>query len=109
MINIIYKIKVGIDEFDIKESDIGRVTEAMQTNNMVSLDCGIFRGQSILAIIKRENITNDYTIRELSPDEKKFSLLKESREKCPICIGVGLIYDPEKKLMKQCLCQKNEN
>ena len=52
-----FKIKVGIDEFIIKESDMPRVVEAMRTNNMVALACGVFRGSAILAVY--EDIGHD--------------------------------------------------
>ncbi len=45
-----YKIKVGIEEYPVLETDIPRIVQAMKTNDMVKLDCGVFRGSAILAV-----------------------------------------------------------
>ena len=90
-----FKIKVGIEEFSVNENDIPRIVEAMKTNEMVKLDCGIFRGQAILALtrdIEREEKERLDT--ELSStEEKKQKTINEEIEKqiseCDLCNKKG--------------------
>jgi len=97
-----YKIKVGIEEFEVKEEDIPRIAEAMRTNNMVQLVCGLFRGSSILAVCrdeKKELSSDSDVIKEKTPEQiATIKRLKEIDEvikqqifDCKICEGKGWI------------------
>lgn len=92
----IYKIKVGIEEFEVKEEDIPRIVEAMKNNDIVKLDSGLFRGSAILAVcrdfekeIERNMLTTpEKSLDEIAEEEKK-AKLKEQRLACTICDKKG--------------------
>ena len=48
----LYKIKVGIEEYPVSETDLPRIVQAMKSNNMVQLEYGLFRGNAILAVVR---------------------------------------------------------
>lgn len=119
-----YKIKVGIEEYPVKETDIERIVSAMKTNDMVKLDCGIFRGQSILAVCqdfaeeqRQINMSipkeSGYTPnQELIRDEK----LKQQKADCVMCGHTGWIFVEKngEKVARYCVCtilkdEKNQN
>lgn len=92
--NIHYKIKVGIEEYSVDEKDIPRIVQAMKSNDMVKLDCGIFRGQAILAVARdlekeeRERLLETY---KKSPEQveqdKKAGIIKQQMDECKECTG----------------------
>jgi|ERR1700728_143884 len=100
-----YRIKVGIEEFRVEKKDIERIARAMQTDEIVKLDNGLFRGRSITALIE-EDIWLDEP-RQLSPEEIKENLLIEAKRNCLDCKGVGYVQKIEagRTFMKQCECQ----
>lgn len=99
----IHKIKVGIEEFTVHESDIPRITAAMQSDEMVQLDCGIFRGKAILAVFKIQTLVSVGS----SQADKLSKLLAEARNKCTNCKGVGSIIYLAERVVRTCPCQKN--
>lgn len=80
-----YKIKVGIEEFQIKVEDIPRITKAMQTNDLVKIERGLFRGSAILAIIEEQVLITD--VRPPTAEEKAKEILNTVRKDCKICFG----------------------
>lgn len=94
-----YKIRVGIEEFIVEESDIPRIIDAMQNNHIVKLKCGMFRGSAILAV---------YECRETyfisSPKELVEAKLKIAD--CQICNGTGwkIIKVDGESMAKKCQC-----
>jgi len=109
-----YKIKVGIEEFDVKEEDIPRIAEAMQTNNLVQLGCGLFRGSAILAICKDERYHE--TIIEKTPEQiaeisrlnEIDEIIKQQITSCTICNGKGwgTIKKDGEYFASNCVCTK---
>lgn len=93
-----FKIKVGIEEFSVEEKDVPRIIEAMKSNDMVKLDCGIFRGNAILAICRDEEkeeqsrlLAFDSSIKtpeELQEIENE-KIIKEQRMQCELCDHTG--------------------
>lgn len=88
--NKYFKIKVGIEEFPILESDIPRIVEAMKKNEMVKLEHGIFRGQAILAITRdlekeeselRASVNSTYSDKEKEIEET----IKKQIAECTSC------------------------
>lgn len=91
-----YKIKVGIEEYTVNEIDIPRIVEAMKNNDMVKLECGIFRGNAILAVCEDIEKTSAFdslpppkTDEELKQDELQ-KIRKEKRLNCDICSHTGM-------------------
>jgi hypothetical protein len=92
-----YKIKVGIEEFSVDEKDIPRIAEAMQTNNMVQLECGLFRGSAILAVCKDDKYKDIAFLTPSTPEqiaersrlEEIDNLIKKQILECKICNGKG--------------------
>lgn len=94
----IYKIKVGIEEFEVSEKDIPRIVEAMKNNDIVKLDCGLFRGQAILAVcrdlekeMQRTMLSSHTDTPEEIEQKKNEILLKEQRLNCEKCGHTGWI------------------
>lgn len=107
-----YKIKVGIEEYSVDEVDIPRIAMAMQNNDIVKLESGLFRGQAILAVCRdteREEREALSKPKELSSEEMKERErdLKIAQQKadCRLCekgwihINVG-----NEKIAKRCKC-----
>lgn len=92
-----YKIKVGIEEFSVEESDIPRIAEAMKHNDMVKLDCGLFRGSAILAVCRDEEREKQQLLIETTPQTTEEELEKiridgikrDQRLNCEICGHTG--------------------
>ena len=115
MENKIYKIKVGIEEFEVKEADIPRIVEAMKTGNMVQLDSGLFRGNAILAVCR--DFEKEMTLALCAPtketpeqieDKEKKEKLKSQRLNCEICHHTGWAEGKRKdgsSAMFPCECQ----
>lgn len=86
----LYKIKVGIEEFQVDESDIPRIAQAMKTGDIVKLDCGLFRGTSILAVCEYKSLVAFDSLPNKTPEELKIEKIKlESRMKCDKCEHTG--------------------
>lgn len=87
-----YKIKVGIEEFKVDEKDISRITEAMKTDNLVALDCGVFRGSAILALCEDTSVID---FGSLPPSEEEIKqkaiddFKREQRLNCELCDHTG--------------------
>lgn len=111
-----YKIKVGIEEYPIDEIDIPRIVEAMKNNDMVKLDCGIFRGQSILAVardIEKESSVSMIQIPALDSQEHiERKRIEQQIYECTICgkesgYSKGWIINKNEKgerIAKRCVC-----
>jgi hypothetical protein len=101
-----YKIRVGIDEFPIQEADVPRVVQAMQTNEIVKLDCGMIRGQAILAVLKDEVSVAEE--RDLTLEERAEMAQIEARKSCLECKGIGYVKGLKdgRPVMMECKCQK---
>lgn len=92
-----YKIKVGIEEFSVEETDVPRIVEAMKSNDMVKLNCGIFRGNAILAVCR--DIEKEEQARLIASAPKKTpeqlqdeaieKIIKEQKMKCELCGHTG--------------------
>lgn len=91
-----YKIKVGIEEYPVNESDLPRIAEAMKSNDIVRLDSGLFRGNAILAVCEDKSRSDAFLSapREKTKEEIEIELLeekrKEARLKCDICDHTGM-------------------
>lgn len=108
-----YKIKVGIEEFPVEEKDIPRIAEAMKHNDMVQLECGLFRGNAILAVCRdteREErafmlssapVLTEEEIQEKARQEK----LKEQRMNCEICNHTGLKEELRNEIVVRVPCE----
>jgi hypothetical protein len=115
MENKFYKIKVGIEEFQVKEADIPRIVEAMKTGNMVQLESGLFRGNAILAVCR--DFEKEIQLALSAPtketpeqieDKEKKEKLKEKRLKCEICNHTGWVEGKRRDgsvAMFPCECQ----
>jgi len=112
-----YKIKVGIEEFSIEKKDISRIVEAMKTNEMVKLECGIFRGQAILAITRDLQKEQDEETKLYfnQSDQGKILNLEEKIQKqiseCNFCDKKGYTIQDKKlkngspnPIVKKCSC-----
>lgn len=116
--NQYYKIKIGIEEYPIEEKDIARITEAMQKNDMVKLEHGIFRGNAILAVCRDlEREKKELLIGPVIPptqeeiEQEKLAVeLRERRLNCEICEHKGLkeVYKDGKVVRVPCDCQNIE-
>lgn len=92
-----FKIKVGIEEFPVEPVDVPRIIEAMKSNDMVKLDCGIFRGNAILAVCRDEEKENQAHLLASAPKQtpEELKLLadsetrKEQKMKCEKCGHTG--------------------
>lgn len=93
-----YKIKVGIEEYPIKEADIPRIAEAMKTNDIVKLDCGLFRGQAILAVCRDEKEEiRQALLSAPSSQESRLLLEREAKirkqtQDCQLCNHTGWVF-----------------
>lgn len=115
--NTYYKIKVGIEEFPVKEEDITRIVDAMKSGNLVKLDCGVFRGQSIIAVcedIEKQKLMNmlgssgTTRAKEISTQE----IITKQMSECKICDHSGWLFIDRngERVAKYCTCTvlKNE-
>jgi len=110
-----YKIKVGIDEFDVLEDDVPRIVEAMQTDNLVRLKCGVFRGKTILGVYED---VNNFLISSSSPpsiEKIQEQQLYKNIENCTVCSkpNKGWVLVSEKlpsgsfnNSVRPCICRK---
>ncbi len=112
--NKYYKIKVGIEEFAVDETDIPRIVEAMKNNDMVRLSSGLFRGQAILAICRdseREDkelqLTASQKTNEAIEAESRQEILKKQKAECNICNHTGWeVYNiGAERRVKPCECR----
>jgi hypothetical protein len=94
--NKIYKIKVGIEEFEVSENDIPRIVEAMKSGDMVQLHCGLFRGNAILALCRDFDKEMETSLlecpkksQEQIEEESNEAKLKDNRLKCELCKHTG--------------------
>jgi hypothetical protein len=110
--NKCYKIKVGIEEYPVKEEDLPRIISAMKTNDMVKLDCGIFRGQAILAVCQ-DFEEEKRVVLSFSPASKEQELIEENekqlekqKSECEICNHTGWIFVDKGRetVAKYCQC-----
>lgn len=109
MIQKNYKIKVGIEEYPVKPIDVERIARAMQTDEIVKLENGLFRGKSIIALIQEDVYIEDK--KELTYEEKIHFALLEAKKNCQLCKGQGYVLTTEEKrtFMKECQCQNPNN
>ena len=112
--NKIYKIKVDITEFRVKEEDLVRIVEAMKSNDMVKLDCGIFRGSAIRAVYRDEDEEVQLALcssKEKKPEqieeERIINLKKEQKLNSDIChhTGMKIVNVNGEDVAKICDCQ----
>lgn len=116
--NQYYKIKVGIEEFSVEEKDIPRIAEAMKHNDMVQLECGLFRGNAILAVCRDEerekkertlvafNSTESVEERQKREEENKITeKKKEQRINCEICGHTGWKEELREKSVVRVPCE----
>lgn len=104
-----YKIKVGIEEFYVEPTDVPKITQAMQTNEMVKLARGIFRGQAILAIIEEDVFIDDSPSIPPTPQEIHQRALIDARRNCTKCMASGYLVTKKENgetVAKVCDCQK---
>lgn len=113
--NKYYKIRVGIEEYPVDEKDISRILQAMQTNEIVRLDCGMFRGQAILAVIRDTNKEFQEALSSLpGPEPTIEEILNNQRLACSRCDKKGYLFEEKlnektkitEKFVKICICQK---
>jgi hypothetical protein len=114
--NKVFKIKVGISEFEVKEIDIPRIVEAMKNNDIVKLDCGLFRGSAILSVFEdfdeelQRSLKLETAKTQEEIEQEKISVhLKQNRLECELCKHTGWKEskrDDGSAVMVRCLCQK---
>ena len=94
----LYKIKVGIEEYPVSETDLPRIVQAMKSNNMVQLEYGLFRGNAILAVVRdlekerevmylTEHAPTPEQIEENKKQEEKNEQIRKQIEECKLCTG----------------------
>ncbi len=107
-----YKIKVGIEEYSVKEVDVPRIVEAMKTNDMVKLDCGIFRGQSILAVCRdfdeesRQVMLSAPSSESKRIEDEQVKRIKKQKDECNLCNHTGYVFVDRngEQVAKYCSC-----
>ena len=114
----LYKIKVGIEEYPVSETDLPRIVQAMKSNDMVQLEYGLFRGNAILAVVRDlDREREEMFLMDHAPTPEQIEEAKKKREvdeqiekqmaECPMCTeqkGWIFVKNGNQTVAKPCSC-----